>query len=120
MTKRRYDAKKLARSSSLKKKIAKHLAQEMYDQRPKTPIDIVELLAFGGRPFVSYADKDLVRLLDESYANKFKEIELIKEELKVINGRYAENLKDRMEWVNKKINEMQPIMDELIEEAFSE
>jgi hypothetical protein len=119
--KRRYDHKKLARSSSLKKKIALHLAQERYHKRD-TPIDVVELLAFGGRPFVSYSDKDLIKLIDESYSSKFKEIEEINKEYEdsSLKGWMREGLKNKIELIEKEISKMQPIMDELIEEAFSE
>jgi hypothetical protein len=121
-SKRRYDHKKLARSSSLKKKIALHLAQELHNHRGPNSPDIVELLAFGGRPFVSYSDKDLIKLIDESYSGKFKEIEKINEEYKDLNlkGWMRDRLKDKLELIEKEISKMQPIMDELIEEAFSE
>jgi hypothetical protein len=121
----RYDEKKLSKSSSLKKQMALFLAKEMYATKGKDTIDVVETLAFGLkiRPLVSYSDKELIRLFDESYSKKFETIKELEEEYQSNTGNvarwYKDTLKKRIEQVNATILEMQPVIDELIEEAFS-
>lgn len=120
----RYDEKKLGKSSALKKQIALLLATEHYNNSAKD-LSIPEILAFGlkTRPFVSYSDKELIRLFDESYSSKHEQLTQQKEYLaqRERDGhRLMWAYKAEIEKLEKYLKEMQPIVDALIEEAFSE
>jgi hypothetical protein len=124
MSKRRYDHKKLARSSSLKKRIAMYLAEEkIKNDRPS--LNLTEMLAYGHRPYVSYSDKELIKLFDENYVSKLNRIAEIDKEGADPDkqGRFSSmrNLKTERDGIELHIAlHIKPIMDDLIEEAFSE
>lgn len=118
----RYDEKKLSKSSALKKQIALLLASD-YVKTYK--LDTVEIIAFGlkERPFGAYSEKALIKAFDELYMKKVADLDRKKQELKDYiddGGRRTWSYEDLIDTVQKEIDVLQPYIDELIEEAFSE
>jgi hypothetical protein len=119
----RYDEKKLARSSALKKQIALYLANE-YVKRQEAKIPLAEIYAYGlkVRPFVAYSDKELIKQFDALYASKHEDLHKVLEEKSSLES-YAHStwrIEEDIKKLETDISNMQPYIDELIEEAFSE
>lgn len=88
MSKRRFSATKIARTPSLKRKIAEVLAD--YDANAKK-LTVSQMLAYGHRGYISYDETTLGKLFDKLYSeqlaiadDKRKELESQK-----INTRHA-------------------------------
>lgn len=119
----RYDDKKLSKSSSLKKQIALILAADYVKNINK--LSTIEIFAFGlkERPFAAYSDKGLLKAFDDLYMKKLSNLEQEKDlykEYKDNGGRSGWSFEVRIKEAQTQIDEMQPFVDELIEEAFSE
>lgn len=78
MAKRRFNAKKIANTPSLKKRMAKFIAQ--YDTE-KQNYSLVEMLAFGHRGYISFSEKELCREFDKIYQLMLSKVESCKEDL---------------------------------------
>lgn len=120
----RYDESKLKKSSSLKKQIALILATEKAMQ-PNYSLNLSETLAFGlkERPFISYHEKELIKQIDELNVKYHENLENANKELaevKYQTDRYTWSAKANIKKWEDKIAELKPIIDELIEDAFSE
>lgn len=117
---KRYDYKTLARTPSLKKKIALFLATEEFNKNPHK-YNIVEILAFGSRPYVSMSEKDLLKLFDESYNAK---LEAIVEKEKTIPDLhptwFRESVKERLNKLKQELAKQDELMSEIVEASFSE
>lgn len=119
----RYDEKKLAKSSSLKKQIALYLAEDfLLKQQGK--LSFVDIYAYGlkVRPFIAYSDKELIKRFDALYASKHEELETaLKEKHRLESYSHSTwGIEDTIKKLQTNIKNMQPYIDELIEEAFSE
>lgn len=64
--KRRYSAAKIAKTPSLKKKLANFIAR--YDLK-KQQYDMTDMLAYGHRGYISYDEKELCKIFDEIYGS---------------------------------------------------
>ena len=123
----RYDENKVIGSKSLKRKLALFLAEDDIANR-KTAINMSELLAFGmkDRPYISRSEKELIKLFDDCYMSRLEKLEAMKNDLNNVNGNSRmvsweiKYQKDQIDGMQKMIDAMKPILDELIEEAFSE
>jgi hypothetical protein len=119
----RYDEKKLGRSSVLKKQIALYLAQDFINKQEEK-IPLAEIYAYGLkiRPFVAYSDKELIKQFDALYASKHEYLQKALEEKHKLES-YAHStwrLEETIKKLESDIKNMQPYIDELIEEAFGE
>lgn len=101
-----------------------YLANEKF-KHDRASINMVEIFALGNfRPFISYSDKDLIKLFDDNYVSYLNKIEEIKQRQQDdVNGvgYKSKYYKAEIEGVELHIGlYIKPIMDDLIEEAFSE
>lgn len=115
----RYDEKKLAKNSSLKKKIATYLATR-YIAANRGEIDLIDIMANGlkFRPFSARPEKDLIKLLDEEYMKILKSREEWEEALANPDGTryYKSTIESRLKEVDSEISKIQPMMDDIMED----
>jgi hypothetical protein len=116
LAKRRYNAKRLAKSSSLKKKIAKFVAS--YDISGRK-YSLVEMLAYGHRGYVSYSEDELCKLFDKIYQHKLNQIEEMKK--LIASGDFDTDwaLKDKQRQLDAAIKDMSEA-NEIANEIFEE
>lgn len=127
ISKRRLNWQRLQKQPALKKEIALFIAEERMKDKKNLP-DIKEVLAFGykERPLLAHSEKDLVKMFDEIATTKVEEIERLQKEMLSEENQHQhkrwrrEEMKTKIERLNKELEAMQPITTALIEEAFSE
>lgn len=105
MAKKRYSAKKIARTPSLKRKIAELLA----DYHPgKKDLSLSQMLAYGHRGYISFDEAELCKLFDKLYTS---ELEKVAEQRKSIEEK---KINPRHNWeVDRKERELQSLEDSL-------
>lgn len=114
---RRYNAKKIAKTPSLKRNLALFIAE-----RTKIDKSVVDLIAYGHRGLISHDEKDLCKMFDKLYAEKLAEIEEHREALKAKIHEYGDK-GWRVETTREKIKELEKSLlpyEEIAGEIFEE
>lgn len=120
MAKRRYSANKIARTPSLKRKLAELLAEEM----PRDPqISLHNMLAYGHRGYISFDEGVLCKMFDKLFTDKLKqaddEREMINKQKINLNQHWeVRKRQEAIERIEKDILKFKEIADELFEVAF--
>lgn len=121
MTRKKYDAKKLAKIPNLKKKIALFLAREEYlNSKTELSLSIIDILAFGVRPFISFSEKDLIKKFDESYNKKLEHISLLEKKSNESPSWLKHNYNEDIKIIKAEISAQEELMNEILEDSFSE
>lgn len=120
MGKRRYSAAKIARTPSLKKKLAELLAD--FDENRKN-MDLSKMLAYGHRGYISYDETELCKLFDKLYTAKIAEVaeQRKKIEEEKVNPRRAWEVSRQeraLEEVNKSLSRFEELANEIFEAKF--
>ena len=78
MSKRRYNAKKIAQTPSLKRNLAMIVAE----YAPRDPqLSLTNLLAYGHRGYISYSEDELCKLFDKIHVETSEKLLSSKKEL---------------------------------------
>lgn len=78
MSKRRYNAKKIAQTPSLKRNLAMVIAEFS----PRDPqINMTNLLAYGHRGYISYSEDELCKIFDKLYNDHVERLNFEKSHL---------------------------------------
>lgn len=120
MAKRRFNAKKIAQTPSLKRNLAMIVA-EHHERDPQ--LSLTNLLAYGHRGYISYSEDELCKLFDkiftkqlEDYAERKKRLE---EELaKATRSWQTENSIKELQKLEEHISKFKVIANEIFEEKF--
>ena len=116
MAKRRYNAKKIAQTPSLKKKLAMILAEH----EPRDPqISLTNMLAYGHRGLISYSEEDLCKRFDKLYSVQIeslneRRIKLDKEKNQSQWGR--QGIEREIKGLEELVARFQEVADEIFEE----
>jgi hypothetical protein len=105
-SKRRYNSKKIARTPSLKRDLAKFIAAFSTEEKLKVPT-LVDMIAFGHRGLISYDESELCKKFDQLYENKIKQIEDKKERLRDLHKEPSTKL-----WMVERMQEEIKILDQ--------
>lgn len=121
---RRLEWKRLQSSNALKRSVALYLANEKVKQDTFVKPDTVDVVAFGykERPLLSYSDKELTKMLDESYGKKLAAVKALKDKLGAPNlySWQKKIIQERLDGAENELANIELIVSALIEEAFSE
>ena len=117
MAKRRYNAKKIAQTPSLKRKIAEFIA----NKADKTEYDIVKMLTYGHRGYISYSEDGLCKLFDKLFSDVTQKYNERVQEIYTEMGQSKrawqhDSLKKDLERLNKAMDEYKELANEIFEE----
>ena len=116
MAKRRYNAKKIAQTPSLKKKLAMILAEH----EPRDPqISLTNMLAYGHRGLISYSEDDLCKRFDKLFSAQMEALSERKTKLEkeATTSRWGiDGIKREIKGLEDLVARFQEIADEIFEE----
>lgn len=115
LAKRRYNAKKIAQTPSLKKKMAAIIAK--YDTKA---YNLQEMLVYGHRGYISYHEDDVCKLFDQTYSAQIEKqealIEQLETELKSARRWGLSMIEEKIKACKSVIQEFDDIANEIFEE----
>lgn len=119
---KRYSAKKLARTPSIKKKLALLIAEYEYKYGKKEDqMDGLERIAFGCRGIISRSEKDLCKQFDKIFKGELEERDSLRKKLNDIgpqpNNRWLrEQAQREIDLHDKQIIALEEMAAELFED----
>lgn len=119
MAKRRFNAKKIAQTPSLKRKMAELLAENV---TPTPELSLTRLLTYGHRGFISYSEEELGKMFDKLYSEELTRITELKakhlKELPKARAWDISRIERDIESLNKHLARFEEIADLIFEEKF--
>lgn len=119
MAKRRYNAKKIAQTPSLKRKMAE-IAVQFGERSPE--LSLVTILTYGHRGHISYSEDELCKIFDKIFTKALadaaeKRVKL-EELIKTAHNWQRESHKKELDVIEEHISKLQAIANEIFEEKF--
>lgn len=119
---KRYNAKRIAKSPALKRKIAEILAQH-HNEISKETVTIQHMLAYGHRGYISYNETDLCKMFDKLFTTKLADADERKKEIaeRKINPHHpweVRNQEQELAKIETSLGKFREIADELFEAQF--
>ena len=119
MAKRRYNAKKIAQTPSLKRKMAE-IAAEFGERSPE--LSLTNILTYGHRGYISYSEDDLCKIFDKIFTQALVDAAdkraTLEENIKTAHNWQREVHKKELEVIEDHIARLQAIANEIFEEKF--
>lgn len=122
MSKRRYNAKRIAKSPALKRKIAELLA-EHHESISAEKLSLNHLLAYGHRGYISFNETELCKIFDKLFTTKLTEADDRKKKIaeQKINPRHSWEVREQeraLASIEQSLAKFREIADELFEAQF--